>query len=304
MSNTEVSNGAAAAAAERTAPMEGAERQRGVARSPRDPEGAAVQRLDKLVEDAAALSTAPDFAAVGQCFRNTLRVANAVAAIKRALTPEVMKPILELQNTRLGFLTDSKSGYPEETVKSAIIEAAFRGLAPYGNQFNVISGRCYVTKEGMNTLLGRVRGLKKWGFETSVPALNGQKAECSVLIEWLMEGEKEIHSETRRFPVRVNMGMGDDAIMGKAERKAAGWLLKRLTGIDAVDGDASEAPGGRRMVDVTPAPGGVAAAARDASVQRAKAAIEGAREPQFAPGGEALALEMPPQPREPEPDRA
>lgn len=40
------------------------------------------------------------------------------------------------------------------------------------------------------------------------------------------------------IPVRVNAGMGADAILGKATRKASAWLYNELTHAGIADGDA------------------------------------------------------------------
>ena len=48
--------------------------------------------------------------------------------------------------------------------------------------------------------------------------------------------------------IRVNKGMGADAIVGKLTRKARAWLYTTITGQDAGDGDAED----DTPIDVTP----------------------------------------------------
>jgi hypothetical protein len=50
-----------------------------------------------------------------QGFEKAFLIAQATADLKAALTPEYMKPIMQLQGNRLGFKTDKDEdgGYPE-----------------------------------------------------------------------------------------------------------------------------------------------------------------------------------------------
>ena len=110
----------------------------------------------------AALDTAASNKAltVASQFRRAFAVAEAVYQLKALLTPEVMKPILNLQNTSLGFQTDRRdTGYPLEVVKECLIDAVLSGVSPVGNEFNIIAGRAYITKNGMLHKLSTVDGL-------------------------------------------------------------------------------------------------------------------------------------------------
>lgn len=257
-----------------------------------DPEDAAVVKLDETIERAAALFSELGKDGGAKTFSNAIRAANAIATVKRLLTPEKMESCMALQNSRLGFLTDNKAGYSQEVVKDALLEMTLKGLELCGNQFNILGGRPYVTKEGMMHLLAtRVPGLKGFGFDPAIPVLDegGRRAKVVVKIEWKMQGEAETRSETRPFVVRVNAGMLDDAIQGKAERKAAGWLYKRLTGIDAPDGEVSD--GARPVRDITPgAERDSIARARAAAGLRTAAAEE---EATFVPGGDPAPASKP-----------
>ena len=42
------------------------------------------------------------------------------------------------------------------------------------------------------------------------------------------------------LPIRVNKGMGADAVLGKATRKAYAWLLEKISGTNVADGEASD----------------------------------------------------------------
>lgn len=179
-------------------------------------------------------------------FENAILVANAMVEIRQSLTPELMAPIMALQNTKIGFKCDKS--YDAETVKNALIEATLRGVRPVGNEFNIIAGQCYITKEGFGRLLREIPGLK-FSITPDVPKMKSEReAESTVTIEWRYNGESEKRQMT--FAIRVNSGMGADAIIGKATRKARAWLYNYLTDMELGDGDADDAE--RKPIVINP----------------------------------------------------
>src|SRR5215204_5340477 len=90
-------------------------------------------------------------------FEKAYLIANAIAELKSLLTPEYMKPIMQMQGNKLGFKTDKDKdgGYPEAIVKNCLIEAVLMGVQPFGNQFNIIANNTYITKEGYGYLLSK-----------------------------------------------------------------------------------------------------------------------------------------------------
>jgi hypothetical protein len=178
-----------------------------------------------------------------QGFEKAFLIAEATAKLKAALTSEYMKPIMELQGNRLGFKTDqdSEGGYKEPVVKNCLIEAVLTGVQPFGNQFNIIAGNCYITKEGFGYLLSRFPGLT---YEI-IPALprisvtnEKQSAAVVMKITWSINGETKIRDID--FAIRMNKFMGTDAVIGKATRKARAWLFWTIAGIEVGDGDATD----------------------------------------------------------------
>lgn len=176
-----------------------------------------------------------------QGFEKAFLIAQATADLKLALTPEYMKPIMQLQGNRLGFKTDKDEdgGYPEHVVKNCLIEAVLTGVQPFGNQFNIIAGNCYITKEGFGYLLSNFKGLD---FEIipSLPRINNERTSAAVVmkIEWTLNGEKKTRDID--FAIRMNKFMGADAVIGKATRKARAWLFWTITGIEVGEGDATD----------------------------------------------------------------
>lgn len=180
-----------------------------------------------------------------QGFERAFLIADAIGELKKLLTAEVMKPIMALQGNRLGFKTDkdrnhdgSKGpGYPMEIVRDCLIEAVLFGLQPTGNQFNIIAGNMYATKEGCGHLLSRVPGLN-YDIVPQLPRVKDESAAVVMQIEYKINGIAK--TKNIDIPIRVNKFMGTDAILGKATRKARKWLFDTVTGIELPEGDIQD----------------------------------------------------------------
>lgn len=174
-------------------------------------------------------------------FQKAYLIAEAAGKLKSLLTDEYMKPIMQLQGNRLGFKTDrdDKDGYKIEVVRNCLIEAVLTGVQPFGNQFNIIAGNCYITKEGFGYLLANFPGLT-YEIIPSLPRVNPEKTSAAIVmrIAWTLNGE----TKTREidFPIRMNSFMGTDAVIGKATRKARAWLFNTINGIEIADGDVQD----------------------------------------------------------------
>lgn len=204
--------------------------------------------------DALAVAAQDAFAIKGN-FERTFALGAAMADLRDALDEKVMTSIMKLQNTKLGFRTDNERGYPVHVVRDAVIEATVWGLQCVGNQFNILAGNFYATKEGYTYLLRNLPGLDDMKFifhpavikesSTSGTRKDGsqyQKIEregiAVVDVSWVYNGVRGM--ERLEFCIRVNAGMSQDAIIGKAERKAKAWLHARLTDMQLPDGDVAD----------------------------------------------------------------
>lgn len=173
-------------------------------------------------------------------FEKAYLIANAASELKKLLTPQYMKPIMELQGNRLGFKTDKDTtgGYPENVVKNCLIEAVLLGVQPFGNQFNIIAGNSYITKEGFGYLLQNYKGLY-YELIPELPRMNDKSAAIVMNIEWSLDGGAK-NIKKIDFPIKINAYMGADAVIGKATRKARAWLYNTLTGSETPDGDTQD----------------------------------------------------------------
>lgn len=169
--------------------------------------------------------------------------ASAVAAIREALTDDVMKAvIMPLVDTKAGFLTDRRptrknptpQPYTLNEVRSCVIEALTKGVLATGNHFNIIAGSCYITREGYAYLLKKLGC--KFIIEVGEPvtAANSQKYAVKINAEY--RGERICY--TANFTLSKGAYTTDEQNAGKAWARAVKSLYTYVTGIDM--GDASE----------------------------------------------------------------
>lgn len=187
--------------------------------------------------------------------------ANVVNSLRDALTDEVMiRVFMPLMNKKIGFLTDrdpsrpGKDGktivtYSVDVVRNCIIDAAFIGLLPTGNQFNIISGVMYPTKEGYTFLLKKL-GTKYIIQKTPMQDISEKCAAVSCKVSYSFNGENNGFSIVATIKKDSYSSM--DQILGKAERKAKKALFEYITGCDF--GDADEQSGMPGIDDQTSSP--------------------------------------------------
>ena len=189
-------------------------------------------KLDRIDQ----ISTADLLHAGARGIRQELMIAEAMEEMRQLLTEDILKSVMALQNSPVGFLTDKDSGYPQAVVRDVLIEATIRGFRMVNNEINIIAGRLYVTKEGLERKLAEYPGLSDLKFREGVPHTKHDGALVEYHATWRLGNiPDEIHCEEKdgsdtRIAVRVNKGMGVDAILGKARRKMLARIYSRLTG--------------------------------------------------------------------------
>lgn len=199
---------------------------------------AAQEKFEVALRDASAIDIVNNFGAA-------FNAARVITLLREALTDEVMARVfMPLMNTKVGFRTDrdgkpdkngrSKPLYDVPTVRDAIIDAAIIGLLPTGNQFNIISGTMYPTKEGYTVLLKKI-GAKYVIDVQQDRSQNPAFAEFPCKITYSYNGEK--NSLTINATVRRDQYSSNDQLRGKAERRAKKALYEYLTGTDYGEAD-------------------------------------------------------------------
>lgn len=195
------------------------------------------QKTITALDEAASAGQLTTSTAGGQ-FARALAAANAVSTLRDLLTKDVMANVMQLLNTTLGFITDRRDApYSVDVVRDCLIEAVLNGVSLTGNEFNIISGRCYITKNGMRHKLSNIEGLS-YTVTPGIPKLAEKGAVIVMSIDWTYQGQTN-HKDLA-IPVRVNAGMGTDAIIGKATRKSYAWLYDAITGTSVNEGDVSD----------------------------------------------------------------
>lgn len=181
--------------------------------------------------------------AIGQMepIAQQLRMARGIAELRRVLTPQMMQDIMSLQNSALGFKTDKPDGgYSVEVVRDVAIEALLRGARMVGNEVNIIGGNFYAAKGFFVRKLREFPGLANLTRMVAPPRQAGDKGalvNCSAT--WTLNGVPQ-ELPPRDIPIRVNSGMGVDAILGKAQRKLDAAIYSQITGCEWVEGDADD----------------------------------------------------------------
>ena len=184
-------------------------------------------------------------------FTATLATATALQTIRELMNDKaIMDGIMSLQGTKIGFVTDRDNpksgpkGYPMETVVDVTIEAATKGARMIGNEVNIISGACYLTKAYFQRKLDEELGQGKWRFNHEVPVIvrnskgSQEGAKVTTTITWT--DSAGAHSEEVTHAIKGNDYSTPDAYMGKADRKCGKWLLENITGERFNDGDADD----------------------------------------------------------------
>lgn len=186
-------------------------------------------------------------------FIQAVKMANGISAMRAALTEQLVQTvIMPLQGSPLGFLTDKDKdgGYGALVVRDCAIDAMLRGFRVVGNEMNIISGRFYGTKGGYSRLVAEFPGLTDLQLQPGVPQNVGDKgALVPYVASWRLNGKEMIlrciqekDGTDMRIPIKVNGGMGADAILGKAERKVLFRIYQRVNGssFGASDGEVGD----------------------------------------------------------------
>lgn len=223
-----------------------------------------LEKADRLEEAAARALAILDIEAGS--FKKMITTAQAFALLKAALTDDFMAEIMPLMNTSLGFRTDKdpnqtdKQGKPHvpysvAVVRDVLVEGALRRARWWGNEINIIAGKLYLTLPYYERMVREFPGVTDIDARPGVPAMIGEDgALVPYFVSWKLHG-KEMRMERKkvsdvedtRFCIRRNAGMGIDAVLGKARKRAFAAVFGMITGKeDEVEDD---------VIDVTPSPG-------------------------------------------------
>lgn len=185
-----------------------------------------------------------------------LRLASYMQQIHENITDEFLKPIMFLQGKGFGYLTDKddKGGYPAHIIKNVIVEAIIHGFRPTGNEFNIINGRFYATKQGFERIVYQNPNLEKLEIKNEPSQTQTGNWKVTFKVTYKMKNcIPETFEEV--FPIPGNKGsfqFGVDNILGKAYRKIYKSVHNRITrGFMVSDGDINDEIGSSVQKSVT-----------------------------------------------------
>jgi hypothetical protein len=170
--------------------------------------------------------------------------ANAVDKVHAAVKAN-WPSFKKLQGSPLGWNTDDKE-YPDNVLQLALTDAIIRGAMPFNGEIRVIGGNMYLNKPYFERVVGERPDITDVRLDFDVPEVTGNRAIVGGVLSWRVNGEpgelrfKKTAEADTRIPVRVNNGQGDDAILGKAKRKALAKMLDRIDGSSKWEGKATD----------------------------------------------------------------
>lgn len=181
-------------------------------------------------------------------FERMAAMGQGLTQIRAALEP-LMPKIMPLAGNQLGFLMDKP--YPAETIIECLAEAALRGVEPVNNEFNIISGKCYLTKAGLYRLVKQSPGLTDLKMNFKVPtAGEGKDMIVHCMATWKVNGVADsLETDISVTAFQQNR----DAAIGKATRKLLARIYDRIAGgvFTTPEGEVGEL----ELLDVTPEEG-------------------------------------------------
>lgn len=171
-----------------------------------------------------------------------LYTARSIQGLRELVTDDMLTDIMALMNTQLGFETDrdpSRPGrdgparpYGKDVVKDCFITSQLWGASPINCEWGIFSGRAYRKVNYYRRMVHTVPGVTDVHYQLGDPQLiNERKALVAGVCRWKQGGQVRRRACEKgpegdyRIPVRVNKGMGDDALKAKAERRLLALAL-------------------------------------------------------------------------------
>lgn len=179
-------------------------------------------------------------------FTKTIAIASGLVAIEEAMTDEVVAVLEQLQGNPMGFKADK--AYSAPVVKQVAIRAMMHNANLHGNEFNIIAGQCYLTKEYFERKLREYPGVTDLVLDVYCPEDGvakdkqvqlkvGGYASCKLngkLVE-VFARNSEKYGDQRFVVVAFN---GDiDQAMGKGKKRLAQKLYERIAGVVITEAD-------------------------------------------------------------------
>ena len=159
---------------------------------------------------------------------DALMVAEYMDRLGDLITPAVLASMKSLAGRSVGFEVDKE--YPDHVLRDVLIEAGIRGFSLVGNEFAIIQGKFYPKAAGLRRKLRETKGFKGLKMRPGSPEMKSSGAIVPYEATWTMHGQPQVMN--CEIPVKINAGMGADAVLGKAERKMLMRIYGEITASD------------------------------------------------------------------------
>ena len=214
-------------------------------------------------------------AAAGDVIERAVAVANGLQ-LCRQLVRDKLELFKSLAGSQLGFAVDNPGKTTDAQYIDAISQALLEGVQPTGNHFAIIAGRYYlqlpgwearwskIADEAPDIRLGTIETITdpRWddNAKRSVPGIARVEAEGFVSVAGQIyevryrDNRSATHGMDQRLAIRVNSGMGDDAILGKARARILKALWRIYNGEKPPSATEDDTPAGETVVSVAEPP--------------------------------------------------
>lgn len=181
-----------------------------------------------------AVNKAAEIANMPNDITKSLAMAGAINELRTLIsTPEIIKILTDMQNTKLGFLTDRKdTGYPDKILIDCALQALSMGLNIHNNEFNIISGHCYPAQAGFDRLLREYcqKHKVKRQIINEIPKFIEAKGKQSVFeVKFTINWKRGIEDKETSIQKWHVVGTSIDQALGKGLKRAYQWLYNELS---------------------------------------------------------------------------
>lgn len=194
------------------------------------------------------------FRDAGNAYERACVLACSLIDLRQAVK-DYLPVLRQLQGSRLGFRTDKdkeQQGYSEAVIVDVAIEAVMRGARWTGNEFNIIAGGCYLTKEYWWRAVTELPTITDLVLEPGVPVLDKGRTVVEFSASWKQEGR--FYRWIRTIPIIVRSSQSDDATLGKAEARMLRAIYRRITGTEMTDAGDDPEPETKAVKAPEPSP--------------------------------------------------
>lgn len=169
-----------------------------------------------------------------QDFQKSLYIASYLQQIYELIPRDTINLCRNLMNKGIGFKTDRKD-YDDDTIRDCMVQAMIHGFRVHGNEFNILGGNFYATKEGLERVVKTYPTLKgEPEIEIRGSTRSKETRNWRFVFNYHFEyksGKKDTGQLS--FIVRGTAGKSNyevpyEAVEGKALRKCYKALYNRL----------------------------------------------------------------------------